>query len=65
MRLFGGILPFIGWRTVDQGVIELMSESIEELDTKRNYSAFHIEWLSFGFITDFKDKGPKDNVKQF
>jgi hypothetical protein len=60
MRLFGEILPFIGWREYDEDVIQWLADNYEGIDANRRYSGFQIAWLGILTGKGFKDIGPRE-----
>lgn len=48
MRIFGGILPFIGWRTTYVDRHGEPCDCINELHWKAD--SFEVEWLGHGMI---------------
>jgi hypothetical protein len=46
MKIFGGILPFIGFRTISA---EEAAE-LELLPAGRRWSTFQVEWFGFGIV---------------
>lgn len=63
MRLFGGYLPFIGWKEYDEGTVEALAEYIEEVDAGRRYAGFHIGWLEYWAVFGLADRGPREYTR--
>lgn len=55
MRLFGHILPFIGWRQLTPEMVEALAAESDLFSTDNRYTAFSIEWLGFGFFCNVKE----------
>lgn len=62
MRLFGTLLPWIGWRELTPEVVETLAEYWDDIDPTHRYSAFSVEWLGYGRAWDIQSKGPRQEL---
>lgn len=66
MRLFGGILPFLGWKEYGLDTVEMLEDQGAELapgvpvTTSRRYSGFQFEWGPVLLGYGLKDLGPRE-----
>lgn len=70
MRLFGDILPFIGWREYDEHMVDMFVQLGGVLQDGRpirrdhRYSGFQIEWLFFHLGFGVRELGPREYKEQ-
>lgn len=64
MRLFGGLLPWMGWKKLHPDVVAVLAEVWDDIKVGKQYSAFSVEWLGIGRAWDIQESGPRDDERE-